>query len=284
MNRELFANKLCKIVKRSGIKQDIIAQALGISSAALSQFIHGFAIPGEPLLITLLTTLCASKDEQEDMLILLEEARKEFELNDENPYFVDPENDAADDDDDDIFADDERDSAELPQKTASSFWDQSLLEQLFKDVSDTPSFTFAAPQNCGVPVVNLEDMKFFEDGNDLFDFAHYCTEDTVIRDYGSLGGNVIMVKANGTQLGMSYDGLLIIVVTDNIKATVSTLRLSGYADGTFRLEPHGFAAPDDEKALFGTPAKKTLKRCWSLPVIELNIMPIKGNNNLYGDL
>ena len=45
MNRESFANDLHEIIRESRIHQNIIAQALGLSSAAISQFLHGVALP-----------------------------------------------------------------------------------------------------------------------------------------------------------------------------------------------------------------------------------------------
>ena len=45
MSREAFANELNNIIEDSRIRKTVIAQALGISSSALSQFIHGTAIP-----------------------------------------------------------------------------------------------------------------------------------------------------------------------------------------------------------------------------------------------
>ena len=58
MTREIFAKTLQDIVRESGIRQVVIAQALGLSAAAVSQFIHGITLPKLNQLNALLDLLC----------------------------------------------------------------------------------------------------------------------------------------------------------------------------------------------------------------------------------
>lgn len=121
MNRELFARNLYDIVRESRIRQNIIAQVLGISSAAISQFTHGTALPKPTQLSELLTLLCVSDRERSWMLHLLKLAKAEADAEGLSMEVVE--------DPDAVEEEDEDDDGEIAEEESS---DQDSLDGYFE--------------------------------------------------------------------------------------------------------------------------------------------------------
>ena len=84
MKREDFARQFHAVIQDSGIRQSIIAQALGLSSAAISQFSHGLVLPKPDQLISILSLLGISSQQQFFMVQALLELRAEAGLGDDD--------------------------------------------------------------------------------------------------------------------------------------------------------------------------------------------------------
>lgn len=260
MSREVFAQELYEIVKETGIRQNVIAQAMGLSSAAISQFTHGTALPSKRQLKTLLTMLCVPIFKQDEMLSLLIEAKKEFDQE------IEPE---------EVTEDDNRDQEDL------LLLDQPVLDQFFRTAHNQTILTFAQP-NGGVPLIELSDMQHYNNAEDVFDFACNRQLDTIIRDYGSLGRAVIL-KTNGSQLNLNYEGSILIVIAADMEQAETSLKLSYYSNRKFFIETTDDKFGKNGNFILQNQNGSKQRRVWSFPILELNIIPVKSRFFHQGD-
>lgn len=253
MNKKSFADELQEIIRDSGIRQNIIAQALGISSAAISQFIHGTAIPSDQQLAMILAMLNVNQKSHSLMFKLLQEARTSF-----------PE--------DQKLTDEDGDNGEEDSDVSKSKKDHINFEKIFTQVKliDDPTLVFGNSSN-GAPVINLHDLYQYAPSINISDFAFMYSHDTMVRDYGTATPPVI-IKATGSLLGISYTGMMQLIINNDQRQTVA-MELALYPQTGFRLLALNAEALKGLEIFFPDDVRKDEVPVWTLPVVELIFLP-----------
>ena len=253
MNWESFARKLQDVIKNSGIQQNIIAEALDLSSAAISQFIHGTALPNPEQLNSILVLLCIPDEEQIPLMQELHALREEAGEEEIKEYYADDEDE--DEDDDHNF--------------------ESVYTWLKKDKSSpSPFWMVAEPEVDGIPLIHLHDLDAYTPGMGLQDFATLRPHDLLMRDYGSCG-SPIAIQTTGSQLGLRYCGILQLVIAEDVPVGLSAMALLCLPNFKYRIIP-----TDDRntyrglESLFDAKLKIETEPLWVLPVIEFSLLPI----------
>ncbi len=260
MNKEAFANELNSIIEESCIRKTVIAQALGISSSALSQFIHGTAIPRPEQLNELLLLLCISDLRSARLHSLLnktiEEAGEDWESQAIDWRLEKPDTDEEDDSDEDF-------------QNFNKLFNES-------DNSGTPhTIMFAELPEAGTPIIDLFTLDKLERKMNLYEFSMINVHNTVIRDYGSIGSPVI-VKTAGCLVGMNYPGPIQLVISQDAPESYSALRLVAYVDGSYQvILKENESDFNHMRSLFNKPRHTSLKKIkWSVTVLEFTIIPL----------
>ncbi|MBE6355937.1 MAG: helix-turn-helix transcriptional regulator [Lentisphaerae bacterium] len=253
MNRESFVKKLQDVIRDSGLQQNIIAEALDLSSAAISQFIHGIVLPNPEQLSSILSLLCIPEEEQvklvQDLYTLREECGEEDSRND-------------------------IDYDELDEDFVNATSLESIFTDMLTNDPQVPSqLMFAEPQIGGIPVIHLHDLDDYTPSMGLYDFATMIPHDLLLRDYGSLGTPVV-VLATGTQLGLRYCGMIQMTLAEDVPFSLSALALICLPGYKYRMIPAG-----DRKScrglesLFDMKLKIDTPPLWGLPIVEFTLLP-----------
>ncbi|MBE6364747.1 MAG: helix-turn-helix transcriptional regulator [Lentisphaerae bacterium] len=262
MSREAFANELNNIIQESGIRKTIIAQALGISSSALSQFIHGTAIPRPEQLNEILLLLCVSDIDCAKIHSLLNKVIEE----------------AGDDWESQVLDWREPDNDDEEQEKYNS----QSFNKFFEEPGDNEEpavLMLAEIPESGVPVIDLYTLNNMSGNMNLYEFAMLNVHDTVIRNYGSIGSPVI-IKTVGSMVGMNYPGPVQLVVSQDAPTSYSVLTLVAYTDDSYQVifnhESRDFV---NINPLFNKPRHTDRKKCkWFAPVLEFTIVPLNLEN------
>jgi transcriptional regulator with XRE-family HTH domain len=262
MNRESLANDLHEIIRESRIHQNIIAQALGLSSAAISQFLHGVALPNSRQLEDILTLLCVPDEVRHSMQERLTALREEYgdeiiaDLNNGTPN--------ADGEDEEEIDD-------------SSF--EKSMDFIFRDSGEENCEQPETIPDLSIPVIRLQDLKYLDDDTELCDFACMHSDDIILRDFGSIAV-AAMIKATGDQLGLKYNGMLQFIVVEDTSSysNIAATALAIYPGNKFRLirigDPNAIQGLDMLFADTGSDAKP--ERVF--PIIELTLLPLFSSN------
>ena len=259
MKREIFANALNEIIKDSGIRQNVIAEALDLSSAAISQFVHGTALPKADLLAEIMSILNVHSSKRILMQQWLLEAKEEAQ-NSDSP----------------IIEFDEKEDEEEDDGQVNSF----NLEVMYKN-SNCSKIFFSEPA-AGVPIIQLESLRMYDPNLNLADFAANCSHDIILRDYGSADSPVI-VQTTGDMLGLRYFGMVQMLVVNSMPVGSSVFELFYYRKKDFfRMLPrsdkkellHGL------ESLFDEDSFPTAKPTWMLSVIEFTVFPFTSEDLL----
>lgn len=288
MKREDFARQFYAVIQDSGIRQSIIAQALGLSSAAISQFSHGLVLPKPDQLVSILSLLGISSQQQFFMVQALIELRAEAGLGDDDTEevemdeeFLEKYKDEYDDyevftlDDDESDDSDDEESEKGEDEEESLAWRSSEYDYSDEDLPE-PMISFAEPTD-GVPIIELSDLMEYRNGMKLQIHAIACCEETSFRDYGSVSAPVIL-KALGDQVGLRYHGMVQLAITDELSAESSLMALAFDKQGRFHVLANDTIAKLNglDKLLKNTDSSKDFGNYkWVLPVIEFTILPLK---------
>lgn len=260
MTREIFAQTLQDIIRDSEIRQTVIAQALGLSSAAISQFTHGITLPKVSQLSSLLDLLCVPDRQRMILCRELVSLREQFPESTEE---------AMDNED-----------SEEPDNEDDPGLDSYNLERLFSEHTDKENFYVSASEVHGIPVIDLFDLNSLTPGITLFDFANQYLHDTAVRDFGT-GCSPVIVKASGDQLGINFFGMLQIVIADDLPLSSSSLVLVRFHNGNYRILPYKEdKLISSSSKLFDEKEFPSGKPEWMAPVLELSMLPAA--NDLFG--
>lgn len=244
-----FHNLLQYLIRESGIRQTILAQAMDLSPAMLSQFTNGSLLPSVVQLRSLLDLLCVPAEQQGQVVKLLLDAKKAAGEKIEE-WEVEADEDGE-------------------ETSGTEPLDAGAFDHLYNPDSTTDKIFRETPINA-VPVIRLDELAGYDGRMSVSDFAFTRLHDTIIREYGSLGVPV-MINTCGSFLGLTYPGMVQLVICDEQEDHISSLRLRYYGNGSFHL-----VSVDDQDGLGGimTPVPDKAKPKWSFPVIEFTIIPI----------
>lgn len=255
MSRKSFASDLHEIIRESRIRQNIIAQALGLSSAAISQFIHGIVLPKPEQLEDILTLLCVSDEERSAMqerLAALREECGEEDIPELDPALIN--SDDEEEDDNNTF--------------------EESIDFIFRDSGEND---FEQPENIpdlSIPVLQLSDLKYIKKSA-LCDFACMYSQDIILRDYGAIE-IAALIKGTGDQLGLEYHGMVQMVVIDEKSPhkNIASTALAIYRGNTFRLIPLVKSETNAGLTSFFAPVKAGAKPQRVFPILELTLLPL----------
>lgn len=255
MNRKSFAKQLQDIIKKSGIPQNVVAQALNLSSAAVSQFIHGTSLPSLEQLDTIFELLCVSEEEQLPLTQSLNALRG--------------------DSNEEISGDCETGFSEfnINDITLDSFY-----ADFRRNAEDTGGdLIFAEPELEGTPQIFLQDMVDYRRGMGLKAFALTVPHDMLLRDYGS-SCTIVEILGNGMELGLEYNGMLKLLVAEETPMVLNSVVLAGLPGGQLRL-----LSANKKDPCFGLDSLvdnsiDVDSALWTLPVVEITLLPL-GNGD-----
>lgn len=260
MRREIFAKHLRQLIKDAGIRQTDLAFALGISSAAISQFTHGSAMPNPRQLDTILTVLRTPPHIAEKIKYQLLLARSEPKKN--KPQKVDLS---------DQLDENYRWPFMLDQYSVDDYY-----ELCNKNDEGLADFVGVSENNkVGVPVIYLEDLQYFDPNTRLALFSQLYMRDMVIRDFG-LYEEPSIVQTSGQKLCMSNFTNIQLVITQELPEDMTSLELCFSNTGKFWLLPHEKQISKWHVFCDKTPEKRE-NMLWSLPVLEVTMIPLSFN-------
>ena len=258
MKRESFANDLHEIIRESGIRQNIIAQALGLSSAAISQFLHGVALPNSKQLEDILTLLCVPDEVRKSMQERLSALREEYG----DEIVADTENNTPDTD------------AEEEENVDDSSFEKSI-DFIFRDSGEENYEHPEAIPDLSIPVIPLKDLKYLDDDTELCDFACMHSDDIILRDFGAIAV-AAMIKATGDQLGLKYKGMLQFIVVEDTSSysNIAAAALAIYPGNKFRLIRIGNQNATQGLDMLFADTGSDAKPERIFPIIELTLLPL----------
>ncbi len=254
-----FYDEIQNIIRESGIRQNIIAQAMDMSPAALSQIMHGLQRPTISQLCSLLDLLCVPYHQQGYIVNLLIEAKKEAGEFDSEEFEMYEKELAVDSD---------------PRADIGTF------DTFYTGEDQVHSLFQETPLNAA-PVVHLASLLDYDGKTSISDFAFARLHDTIVRDYGSLGQPVV-IKTCGNMIGLNYSGMVQVVICDTMVENLSNLTLQCYRNKTFHLVIHDKERASGLNDIITPPPAKAVAR-WSFPVLELIIIPLPSANGIHGD-
>ncbi len=269
MTKKEFAQKLYSIIRESGIRQTILADALNVTSAAISQFTHGIVLPKPDQLSAILTVLDVSSRERAVMLQHLLILRA-IEANGGKPVDMDSIPRIVDE----KWMKESEDG--FPSTTQKKDDDNVFnLDKLYiGPPGDHLDYIFFHEPTQGVPVLELVDMLAFKPSMKLVDYAGVKCKDLLLRSHGSVICPVAL-NVTGEQIGMHYCGMMQLVVSDNLPHTTSMLALTLREDDTFRLIlAEKTAKLNGLDRLLREEEGEAPAVKWALPVLELTFMPL----------
>lgn len=285
MQKTDFAQKLQTIIHNSGIRQTVIAEALGLSAAAVSQFTHGTILPKTEQLSAILVLLNIPAEKRalliQELLILREKYPEYSEYDAEDNLNKESNQQSEKTEDFNKKYPEENDENEENEEDNP---DSQNFEQFFFDPLDDPQFVLAEPVG-GIPVIELNDLFDFNGDMRLSDFAGLRSFDVIVRDYGAVGSPVL-VKATGDQLGLRYRGMLQLVIVDDLPLRTSMLRLAYCRNNEFRLLAPDKMAKSNGLDLLLKDTTPVADFYWVMPVLEFTIIPlgVEGLMQLKGNL
>ena len=300
MRRKDFIQQFQTMIQDSGIKQAVIAQAVGLSSASLSQFGHAMALPKLSQFTSILDLLDITDEQRQYMTDELIKLRSRYGLG-ENDEFIPEEMEDFDEDDDYPDDDDEEDipfvlfdsdDTEMDDDE-NSYFDDSVEEEDFTsfsqvknfeqdysaigddDEEEDPSVSFSEPTDA-IPVIDIEDLRGYRKIDSLQNYACEVCEDVSFRDYGAIPSPVI-VMAMGSQIGSCYNGMIQLLISDEIPRKSSMMHLALDKDGEFYLlADSAFAQANGLDSLVSKDKipENEKKFKWIFPIVEFSILPL----------
>ena len=257
MRREIFAKHLRQLIKDAGIRQTDLAFALGVSSAAISQFTHGTAMPSPQQLDKILLVLRTAPHIAEKIKYQLLLARSEPKKN--KPEKVD----LSDELDNNC-----RWPFMLDQYSVADYY--SLCDNNDEGLAD---FVGVSENNkVGAPIIYLEDLLHYDPETPLAHFAQEYMRDMIVRDFEPYEDPAIILTS-GSNLGMSNFTNIQLVIIQTLPEDVTSLELCLSNTGNFWLLPHEKQMSKWHVFCDKAPEKRE-NMLWSLPVLEVTMIPL----------
>ena len=286
MQRKVFAKQLLMLIRKSGLRQIEVAAKIGVSSAAISQFVHGTTLPTPKHMAAIFDALnvpVRSRSQlQYQLMLARSEPRKEnkgsssllplragsglslaqvaarTDISQERLLELEQESGAP-------ITEAERDTlAEL----YGVRWNQKNLafEELAADVVNY--------QNNGAPQIMVRDLLDYNRSAEAVDeFAWRNIRNFLSYNLNGISKPVI-AQAFSDEVGFLHEGLLQIVLSEVRPAGYSPMELRLYEGNVFRLWQ-----PASTKVKNDVPSFETHGTLiWSIPVVEVILQPLKPKN------
>jgi len=275
MQKTDFASRLRKLIKKSGVKQAQIAQALGLSSAAVSYFINGKTLPKPGQLDEIMRVISAPAETIAQMQQALSDARKTAKEKNVTGNNLNHH----------IFSIRTYHGLSLSQLAVRTGISQKRLTELeggqnfsagnendriYKTFgnhtgkSKKGTLRLAENNNFGAPVLWLKDLcKYNPAEEPLLAFAHSNLRDFVARSFEDLDEPVLLL-ADCRELNFPHAGVLQIIVARRHPDKLIPMELRRYADGKFRLWQKNSAIENNNDG----------DVVFTIPVVEIIMQPV----------
>lgn len=283
MQRKIFAKQLLLLIRKSGLRQIEIAAKIGVSSAAISQFVHGTTLPTPRHMTLIFDALNVPARTRAQLQYQLMLARSEPRKSDRDPgYALMP-----------LRASRGLSLAQVSARTGIS--QERLLEleqgagnaltaeeretiaELYGVKWDDKNLSFeeysgdsGSYQNNGAPQIMVNDLLDYDRSEPIDEFAWRNIRNFLSYNLNGISKPVI-AQAFSEDVGFRHEGLLQIVLSEVRPAGYSPMELRLYEGNIFRLWQPTVNRSKNDVPSFETHG--TL--LWSIPVVEVILQPLK---------
>lgn len=284
MQRKIFAKQLMMLIRKSGMRQIEVASKIGVSSAAISQFVHGTTLPS-------LTNMKAIFDvlripiktrNQIQYQLMLARAESRFSSEDNSGLALMHMRAGAELSIDEVAARSDMSverlaelesgnvnniTAEEKEKLSAIYGiDFDTSEAAVEEASDISSLY----KRGGAPQIMVSDLLSYDGKENIAEFAWQNIRNFVSHKVKGVSRPVV-AQAFSNEVGFLHDGLLQIFLSQTRPAGYAQMELRMYDGGVFRLWQPGLSDKRSQTPSFETHG--TL--IWSLPVVEVILQPLK---------
>lgn len=243
MNRQDFADCFRQMCKQYNIKQKDLAECLGLSCAAISQFMSGVSLPSQDQMDKMLLKMSVSPRDAGTMRFRLMIARSE------------------------------KIKKEIPEN--NSIW-PIPQDYVPIGVPNSPDILFGDPGSLpAIPVIHLEDLNTYSPNEALHSFAKRNMRRIIRRDVGSFG-TVVAVETSGSDIDIACSGVINLLLMENMPDNCSSLELCKFPDNTYSIAASD-QSPRWQSFTSIQPQNSTPE--WKLPVLEMSITPLLRKND-----
>lgn len=283
MQRKIFAKQLKMLIRKSGLRQIEVAEMIGVSSAAISQFVHGTTLPSQRHILAIFDALkvpAKSRSQlQYQLMLARSEPRNTSRISAMSLFHLRSKRGLT-------IAQVEARSAipqerllELEQNENASITpeEKEILSNLYGidwnnssgsvNVSEPEVPEYSA---IGAPQIMVSDLIEYDRQEPINKFAWSHIRNFLPRPINDVTDPVV-AQAFSSEVGFKHDGLLLIVLTENPPTGYAPMELRFYEGNVFRLWQ-----PDDTPVRDDVPSFENNGRLlWSIPVAEVVLQPLK---------
>ena len=279
MQRKIFARQLMMLIRKSGMRQIELAERIGVSSAAISQFVHGVTLPTQRHILAIFDALQIPAKGRSQIQYQLMLARSEPRKNSSNQFPA-------------LFPLRTKKGLSIAQVEARTGICQERIVELEQDgnatISDDEKRKFseiygigaadddanygeaAGYDSSGAPQIMVSDPLDYNRDEPIHKFAWRNIRNFLSRPVNDVK-NPVIAQAFSNEIGFLHDGLLQLVLTEAPPSGYEPLELRLYQGGIFRLWQPGMNKEQDDVPSFETHG--TL--LWSIPVAEIVLQPLR---------
>lgn len=287
MQRKIFAKQLMMLIRKSGLRQIELASRIGVSSAAISQFVHGTTLPTPhhmELIFDVFKTPAKTRSQLQYQLMLARSEPRRLGDNKNKPVELMPIRSSqgytitevaarTGISVDRIIALEENPTLALTNEEKLQFSQIYGVNFDAQDVSlESPSEDGNIYHKGGAPLIMVSDLIDFDRQEETIDeFAWRNIRNFVSQVINGVP-RPVFAQAFSDEVGFRHDGLLQIVLSETRPYGFAPMELRMYEGGVFRLwQPGSDNAKRDDLPSFETHGTLV----WSIPVVEVILKPLK---------
>ena len=285
MQRRIFAQQLMMLIRKSGFRQIEIASKIGISSAAISQFVHGTTLPTlrhmEMIFNTLKVPVKTRNQMQYQLMLARSEPRYTGKKN--NGITLMPLRASMGLSIDEVAARTDMTVERLTEIenagiSVATEEEKNKLSEIYNVNFEKEEIAVAESgdinslyQRGGAPQIMVSDLVEYDGEEKISEFAWRNIRNFISHTVSGVSKPVV-AQAYSSEVGFLHDGLLQIVLSDTRPTGYATMELRMYEGGIFRLwQPGNTPEKNDNVPSFETHGNLL----WSLPVVEVILQPLK---------
>ncbi len=284
MQRNVFAKQLMMLIRRSGMRQIELAGKIGVSSAAISQFVHGITLPSPKHILAIFDVLkvpAKTRSQlQYQLMLARSEPRRNTRINSDSLFHLRSRRGLSPAQVEARCGITQERLLELEQneKAVITKEEKDKLAELYgvdwekaRLINEPEDNDPAIYGELGAPQIMVSDLLDYnrDEPIDKFGWAHI--RNFITRPVNDVEKPVV-AQAFSDEVGFRHDGLLLIVLTETPPTGYAPMELRLYEGNVFRLwQPERIPSPRDAAPSFENDG--TL--IWSIPVAEVILQPLK---------
>ena len=284
MQRNVFAKQLMMLIRRSGMRQIELASKIGVSSAAISQFVHGITLPSPKHIQAIFEALrVPAKNRsqlQYQLMLARSEPRRSNRINSDSLFHMRSRRglSPAQVEARTGITQDRLMELEQNEKATLTAEEKDKLAELYgvdwekaKLISEPDGVETNPYGDLGAPQIMVSDLLDYNREEPIDKFAWQHIRNFITRPVNDVVKPVV-AQAFSDEVGFRHDGLLLIVLTETPPSGYAPMELRLYEGNVFRLwQPERIPSPRDAAPCFENDG--TL--IWSIPVAEVILQPLK---------